>query len=142
MDTNKYYDFGEAVNLLKRGYKVARKNWNGKGMFVYYVPPGTYAPCTRIAQQLVNKDGLVGYRDYIALKTVDGLVVPWVASQTDILAEDWYIVKDVTEKDGLAGVSTKELLSELKNRHGVVVRHINAYKYIDSPTIAEVIEFL
>ena len=86
------FSFGEAIRLLKRGHKVSRRGWNGKGQFIYYVSPGNYKPCTDAARTIVNEDGNVPYRDYIAIYTVQGTVVPWVASQTDILAEDWYIV--------------------------------------------------
>lgn len=85
-------DFGDAVRALKEGKKVARKGWNGKGMFLYFVPAGNYSPCTEVAKQLVNEDGLVPYAPYIAMKTAQGYVVPWLASQTDILSNDWEIV--------------------------------------------------
>ena len=86
-------NFGEALKKLKEGRKVRRKGCNGKGMFIYYVPKGEYKPCTVIAEQLVNENGLVEYGAYIAIKTVQGKVVPWLASQTDILAEDWEVVQ-------------------------------------------------
>ena len=85
-------DFGDAVRALKDGKRVARKGWNGKGMFLYFVPAGNYSPCTEVAKQLVNEDGLVPYAPYIAMKTAQGYVVPWLASQTDILSDDWEIV--------------------------------------------------
>ena len=89
----KMMNFGQAIEALKNGKKVARVGWNGKGMFLYYVPVGAYAPCTEIAASLVNENGLVEYGAYIAMKTAQGNVVPWLASQTDILAEDWYVVE-------------------------------------------------
>ena len=84
-------DFGDALHAIKDGKKVARKGWNGRGMFIYYVPPGNYAPCTDIARSL-TKNGLVPYGDYIAIKTAQGNVVPWTPSQTDVLADDWVII--------------------------------------------------
>lgn len=90
--------FGVAIQMLKKGKKVARKGWNGKGMFLYYVPAGNYAPCTEVAKTIVNKDGLVEYGAYIAMKTAQGNVVPWLASQTDVLAEDWVVVFDKKEE--------------------------------------------
>ena len=86
-------DFGKTLEKLKEGKKVQRQGWNGKGMFVYYVPKGEYKPCTVIAEDLINENGLVEYGAYIALKTVQGNVVPWLPSQTDILAEDWEVVE-------------------------------------------------
>lgn len=86
------FDFGEALKALKSGKKLARTGWNGKGMFVYLVPTGAYAPCTDIAKSLVNEDGLVEYNPYFAIKTVTGKVSTWVPSVNDCLADDWYIV--------------------------------------------------
>lgn len=87
------YDFGSALAIMQRGRRVARKGWNGKGMFIYYVPNGNYQPCTKVAAKYCsNDDGKVPYGAYIAMKTVGGNVVPWLASQTDMLARDWYTV--------------------------------------------------
>ena len=86
-------NFGKALEKLKEGKKVQRQGWNGKGMFIYHVPKGEYKPCTAIAEQLVNENGLVEYGAYIAIKTVQGNVVPWLASQADMLAEDWQVVE-------------------------------------------------
>ena len=60
-------------------------------MFIYLVGPGRYAPATKTGHHIAAEqdDGLVPYGPYIAMKTVDGTVVPWLASQTDIVAEDW-----------------------------------------------------
>jgi len=82
---------GDAIVLLKEGHKVARKGWNGKGMFLYYVPENIYPAQTEVAKAAFGP--YVSYRAYIAIKSVDGDVVPWVASQSDLLAEDWVLVK-------------------------------------------------
>ena len=81
------FDFGEAVRRLRIGHPVSRAGWNGKGMFLYYVPENTYDAQTKVAQQHFGKS--VPYRGYIAMKTAQGDVVPWVASQSDVLADDW-----------------------------------------------------
>lgn len=80
---------GDALLLLKAGHKLARKGWNGKGMFLYYVPASTYPTMTAIAKAEFGE--AVRYGAYIAMKTATGEVVPWLASQTDILAEDWVL---------------------------------------------------
>ena len=82
------FDFGEAIKRLKEGKAVARNGWNGKGMFLYYVPVANYQPCTEIAKKAFANQP-VPYGAYIAMKTAQGNVVPWLASQTDVLAEDW-----------------------------------------------------
>lgn len=84
--------FGIALELLKNGCKVAREGWNGKGMFLYHVPAASYAPCTLIGKECATDGGKVPYGAYIAMKTAQGNVVPWLASQTDMLAEDWVLV--------------------------------------------------
>lgn len=88
-------NFGIALALLKAGKRVAREGWNGKGMFVYLVGAGRYPPSTPSGHFIANDhmDGCVPYRPYLAMLTVDGDVVPWVASQTDILADDWRLEK-------------------------------------------------
>lgn len=85
-------DFCYALNALREGKRVARKGWNGKGMFIYLVGPGKYDPTTVVAFEYF-KGEVVPYRPYIAMKTVDEDVVPWVASQTDLLESDWSIVE-------------------------------------------------
>lgn len=85
--------FGQALHTLKRGGKVARKGWNGKGMFIYYVPENAYPAQTGVAKSYFGEESKVPYRAYIAMKTVDEDVVVWTASQTDVLAEDWEIVE-------------------------------------------------
>ena len=84
-------DFGRAIEELKAGNAVAREGWNGKGMFLYFVPPNQYASHTSIAKTMIGES--VNYRGYITMKTAQGDVVPWVASQSDVLEEDWQIVK-------------------------------------------------
>lgn len=73
-------DFGSAVAALKNGQRVQRAGWNGKGMFLFYVQSWTYTD-----GQQDNYPNL----PFIAMKTADNKVVPWLASQTDVLAEDW-----------------------------------------------------
>lgn len=87
-------NFGKAIELLKSGARVARSGWNGKGMFIYYVPSASY-PAQRNkmgTMEDVFPDDMVPYQAYIAMKTVDNTVVPWLASQSDVLAEDWQVV--------------------------------------------------
>ena len=84
------FSFSVALEKAKRGIKVARGGWNGKGMFIYFVSANTYPAQTEIAKSHFGAN--VPYRAYVALKTVDNDVVPWVSSQTDLLAEDWYEV--------------------------------------------------
>lgn len=71
-------DFGDALMELKVGNKVARKGWNGKGQYIALYEP------------TVDSDM---HLPYIFIKTVQNETVPWLASQADLLAEDWMVVK-------------------------------------------------
>lgn len=85
-------DFGEAVRALKTGWRVTRPGWNGKNMYLAYQPG--YPDGIAINQNTATATGIpLGtvccFRPYIMMFTADGEFVPWVASQSDILAEDW-----------------------------------------------------
>lgn len=86
--------FGLALEALKKGQKVARAGWNGKNMFLYYVPANEYPAQRNVLQTMVGvfENDMVPYGAYIAMKTAQNNVVPWLASQTDMLANDWSIV--------------------------------------------------
>ena len=84
-------DFGWALDQLRAGRKLARQGWTGKGMFLYYVPANSYAPQTDIAKEAFGGN-LVPYGAYVAMKTAQENVVPWLASQTDMLTDDWVVV--------------------------------------------------
>ena len=86
--------FGDAIQAMKEGLRVARSGWNGKGMFLYYVPENKYPASRNEHGTMVGvfEDDMVPYGAYIAMKTAQNNVVPWLASQTDVLAEDWQIV--------------------------------------------------
>ncbi|MGP5531214.1 DUF2829 domain-containing protein [Psychrobacter celer] len=89
------FDFGTALHLLKRGKKLARKGWNGNGMFVYYVPANSY-PVSRNNLGTMGglfPDDMVPYREYLALKTAQNDVSTWVPSVSDALAEDWQLIE-------------------------------------------------
>lgn len=83
------FNFGEAIKYLKRGFKVARKGWNGKGMYLRYVDP--YLDNTYKVTECEPIDGTL--LPYIGMKTAQNGFVPWLASQTDMLAEDWVFAK-------------------------------------------------
>ena len=85
--------FGLAIEAAKKGAKITRRGWNGKGMFLYYVPEGRYPARTDAAKSIATEDGKVDYGAYIAMKTAQGNVVPWLASQADMLADDWEVVE-------------------------------------------------
>lgn len=87
------FGIGHAIKEMQNGEAVARKGWNGKEMFLYYVQGNAYPAMADVAKRHWGSDALVPYQPYIAMKTVQGSVVPWLASQSDLLATDWFIVK-------------------------------------------------
>jgi hypothetical protein len=93
------FDFGKAIQRLKEGCKVAREGWNGKNMFLYYVPANEYPANRNKNSTMIGlfPDDLVPYGAYIAMKTAQNNVVPWLASQTDVLADDWCIVSIIRQ---------------------------------------------
>lgn len=80
--------FGLAIEALKQGKRVARKGWNGKGMWLRYVNPYNNDQFTLEEKEI---DGT--FLPWIGMKTADNGFVPWLASQTDMLAEDWEVVE-------------------------------------------------
>ncbi len=68
------FNFGEVLRVLKNGGAMTRKGWNGKDMFI------------RLQRPDENSKMLL---PYIYMRTVQGDLVPWLASQTDILSDDW-----------------------------------------------------
>ena len=75
-------DFQYALTALKEGCRVERSGWNGKGMWLFIIKEWTYTD---------GKQDNYPNLPFIAMKTADNKVVPWLASQTDILADDWSI---------------------------------------------------
>lgn len=65
-------------------------------MYVYLVPANRYAPTTESGHAIAAKtvDGLVPYRAYLALRTVDNDIATWAPSCSDVLAKDWQVVGD------------------------------------------------
>lgn len=91
MKGNIMFSFSQALDSLKAGNKVCRSGWNGKNMFIFLVQGSTFK---------VNRPPLLGiypegtevkYHAHIDMKTADGQIVPWLCSQTDMLANDWMI---------------------------------------------------
>lgn len=71
------FGFDQALQLLKAGHRLARQGWNGKNMYIELQRPDEYSKMTL---------------PYIFMFTATQDLVPWLASQTDILAEDWEMV--------------------------------------------------
>jgi len=83
------FTFSDALYAIKEGYKMARKGWNGKGMFIFLVPGSTFKVNRPPLLGIYDEGTEINYRSHIDMKTADGSIVPWIASQSDILSDDW-----------------------------------------------------
>lgn len=92
-----FMTIGEAVILLKQGHVVARKGWNGQGMFLFLVENKKLLG----PQKNIYLSGLHGHRieSYVMMKTADNKIIPWLCSQADLLAEDWVEIVPQIEED-------------------------------------------
>ena len=86
-------DFSWALKFIKAGKRVSRKGWNGKDMFVFLVPGSTFKADREPLLGIYTLGQVINYHAHIDMKTVDGTIVPWLASQTDLLANDWGIAQ-------------------------------------------------
>jgi hypothetical protein len=84
--------FGLAIEALKLGKKVTRAGWNGRGMFLFLVPGSTFQVNRPPLLGIYPEGTTISYHSHIDMRTAGGQIVPWLASQTDVLAEDWQIV--------------------------------------------------
>ena len=102
-DITKSITFGHAIEMAKLGYKIARKGWNGKNMFVAYMPAlylppaNTKEPGPRVNERtskFIGEDKPLDCQPYFAMYNAQEQWIPgWLASQSDMLATDWYVVE-------------------------------------------------
>ena len=90
--------FGEAIEAMKDGKRVTREGWNGKNMFLWLIE------AAEVKREWMREPGLIaacGDKESlrcgpsVRIKDADGTVITgWLASQTDMFAEDWFILED------------------------------------------------
>jgi len=85
-------DFGKAIEALKAGKRVCRAGWNGKGMFLFLVAGSQFKVNREPLLSILGEGAVCEYHAHIDMKTAQGYVVPWLASQVDMLSEDWEVV--------------------------------------------------
>lgn len=100
MSSGSTLDFGEALSRLKAGHRVARTGWNGKGMWIALTLGSTIgveaARSGAVAIAAAGQDAgtYITIAPHIDMKAADGtLVIGWLASQADMLADDWIVVE-------------------------------------------------
>jgi hypothetical protein len=99
-------NFGAAIEAVKQGKLIARKGWNGKGMFVFQRPadeldvdfiPNVKSLPESVKERLTRNaisGAKIPFTAYLCMYAADGSIVNgWLASQTDMLAEDWCIIE-------------------------------------------------
>ncbi|MDU3600323.1 MAG: DUF2829 domain-containing protein [Clostridium perfringens] len=80
------FDFGEAIKYVKRGLKVARKGWNGKKQYIELATNISYKNAN---EKIINTEHEAVGNKAIAFIGTSGVQIGWLASQADMLAEDW-----------------------------------------------------
>jgi hypothetical protein len=86
-------DIGQAVEQLRIGKKLRRTGWNGVGMFVFLVPGSGFTVNRRPLLGIYPEGTVINYQSHVDMRTANGTIVPWVCSQSDLLAGDWEVVK-------------------------------------------------
>jgi hypothetical protein len=84
------FNFGKALDHLEDSKRVARIGWNGKEMYLLLVDGGEWEVSS---DQMDERENDLETTGFILLKTAQGKLVPWVPSQDDILAGDWFVVE-------------------------------------------------
>ncbi len=88
-ERNLYYEFWKSIRRIENGNKIAREGWNGKGMYIF---KHEGFDTNEVSNITGNKHDNVP--PFICMKTADkNVVFGWLASQTDMLAEDWKIIR-------------------------------------------------
>lgn len=93
-------NFGQAIEVMRRGFKVTRAGWNGKGMYLWMkqgsIMSAKETPDPAFGEIVYKNGGSVELLPTICMKTADNKVLTgWLASQTDMLATDWYIIPGI-----------------------------------------------
>lgn len=88
-------NFGLALEAAKMGYRIARKGWNGKRMYVFLAKEPDFHTEADLSE---FNDAWVESGDCLGLRTAQGsFQLGWLASQSDMLSDDWYIVDELEE---------------------------------------------
>lgn len=90
------YQFEQALIWLRGGRKILRRGWNGKGMFIFYVPETiTQIGDTHSTEKLVGVYGTgtdITIASRIDMRYANGKIGPWQATHEDILGNDWMLL--------------------------------------------------
>ena len=110
--------FSKALEDLKAGKRVTRKGWNGKDMFLFLVP-GSHFTVNRPPLLGIYPEGTeIDYHAHIDIRAADGQIVPWLASQADLLADDWVGFVETDEEVAAKYQQSLEEAEETNNQSG------------------------
>lgn len=109
------FGIGQAVKEMQRGNKVARAGWNGNNMFLFLVAGWRFQVNRPPLLGIYPEGTTIDYRPHVDMKTADGEIVPWVCSQSDLLATDWSIVGEAKGETFLDCLKAEE--KELRERY-------------------------
>ena len=87
------HGIGWAVKEMQNGEKVRRAGWNGKGMFLFLVPGSTFQVNRAPLNTIYPEGTVINYQPHVDMRTAQGTIVPWLASQSDLLAVDWELAE-------------------------------------------------
>ena len=90
MDQNERFDFGAAIRQLKIGRKVSRDGWNGKNQYVILAENISYETKGSMSKREMIRHDAIGNQCLVFVGT-SGTQMGWLASQADMLAEDWHL---------------------------------------------------
>jgi hypothetical protein len=85
-------NFSDVLIGLKFGFKYRRSGWNGKNMFIFLVNGSKFKVNREPLQSILGEGTEVQYHAHIDMMTAQGYIVPWVASHSDLLSDDWELV--------------------------------------------------
>ncbi len=88
--------FEEVLPYIKSGSLAARSGWNGKGMYVFLVNGSKFTVNREPLVSMFPEGTEIEYTPHIDMKYADGRIGPWLASQLDIMADDWMLVPNAT----------------------------------------------
>lgn len=89
VDISLKHTFGFALELMKKGYKLRRKGWNGKNQYIELATSISYKNANG---EIINVEHEAIGNQAIAFVGTSGVQMGWLASQADMLAEDWEVV--------------------------------------------------
>ena len=89
-----YQGIGWAVKQMNHGLRIRRKGWNGKGMFIFLVPGSRFEVNSPPLLGIYPPGTVINYQAHVDMKTATGEIVPWLCSQSDLLAIDWALYQE------------------------------------------------